>query len=161
MKKILFVCLGNICRSPLAEGYFRRLVDTEGLTNSFIIDSAGTSDWNLGQPPDSRAVNAAIRDGIDLSMLRARQVEEQDFVEFDYILAMDSENLASLRHLAAAEYHHKLYLMMDFAGDGSELEVPDPYYGGESGFKRVLEMIDQAASGLLRHLRKGNNANTG
>lgn len=148
---VLFVCLGNICRSPTAEGVFRQLVQTQNLSQFISIDSAGTSNWHVGQPPDPRATEAARARGIDLSTLRGRQAKAKDFLEFDYVIAMDHENYASLSRLATPEQQDKLHLFLDFAEDVSELEVPDPYYGG--GFPHVLDLIENASRGLLNHIR--------
>ncbi len=154
MVKILFVCMGNICRSPTAEGVFRKLVAEHGLDEAFEIDSAGTGPWHVGRPPDARAREAAARRGIVIDHLRGRQVCAADFEYFDYIVAMDRANLADLADLASREDHHKLHLMMSFdAGFGTE-EVPDPYYGGDAGFDRVLDMIEAAGAGLLAEIRR-------
>jgi protein-tyrosine phosphatase len=150
--KILFVCLGNICRSPTAEGVFRHLVDEAGLQDRVIIDSAGTGEWHIGSPPDERACRAAAARGYDLSKLRARQVTRKDFSEFDYVLAMDDENLRILKRLAPREHAHKARLFTDFASNGAS-GVPDPYAGGAEGFEIVLDLVEDAAQGLLRHIR--------
>ena len=148
---VLFVCLGNICRSPTAEGVFRKLVEAQGLADRIQIDSAGTSDWHIGQPPDRRAIEAARVRGIDLRGLRGRQASAADFEQFDYIIAMDHENYANLAYLAGPDQQHKLHLLLDFAKDVSEVEVPDPYYGG--GFPQVFDLIENASRGLLAHIR--------
>ena len=147
---VVFVCLGNICRSPTAEGVFRELVRERGLENAIHIDSAGTSDWHVGQSPDPRAIEAAAQRGIDLSELRGRQATSRDFSEFDYVIAMDNENYANLSRLASPDQQHKLHLFLDFANDVEESEVPDPYYGG--GFPHVLDLIKNASQGLLDHI---------
>ena len=153
MVKVLFVCLGNICRSPTAEGVFTRLVTEAGLEERIVIDSAGTGDWHVGLPPDERASEAAARRGYDLSALRARQVSASDFAGFDYILAMDEENVQALKALAPKEHAHKVRLFTDFSSTPTGA-VPDPYYGGADGFERVLDLVEDAARGLLGHLRE-------
>lgn len=156
MKKIgvLFVCMGNICRSPTAEGVFRRLVRDAGLEQRFHIDSAGTHAYHVGSPPDARASAAAARRRYDLSALRGRQVSRQDFFDHDHILAMDEENLANLRCVCPPEHAHKLSLFLTHGSRFSEREVPDPYYGGEQGFERVLDMVEDASRGLLEKLER-------
>ena len=154
---VLFVCMGNICRSPTAEGVFVRKVHEAGLQQQIRIDSAGTHAYHVGNPPDERMQRAALRRGYDLSALRARKVEVQDFTRFDYVLAMDEDNLAILQRLhtqtGTDSEPAKLGLMMDFAADqGYASEVPDPYYGGESGFERVLDMLEAATEGLLQQI---------
>lgn len=156
MVKVLFVCLGNICRSPTAEGVFRHVVREAGLLERIYIDSAGTHAYHIGEPPDARAQQAAARRGIDLSRLRGRQATRQDFEEFDYVLAMDRENLAHLQRLCPKGMDTKLRLFMEFAVSRTEKEVPDPYYGGEAGFDRVLDMVEEASLGLLEHIRRSH-----
>jgi low molecular weight protein-tyrosine phosphatase len=148
---ILFVCTGNICRSPTAHGVFLHMVRTAGLAAQLRVDSAGTHDYHVGEPPDARAQAHARRRGYDLSALRARQVTPRDFVGFERILAMDRGHLAILRRQAPAGYAG-LGLFMDYARPSPGPDVPDPYYGGEAGFERVLDMIELAARGLLRSL---------
>ncbi len=154
MIKVLFVCLGNICRSPTAEGVFRGHLAQNRLDNLVIVDSAGTGDWHIGNPPDVRAQQAALHRGIELSDLRARQVCFDDFSSFDYIVAMDRSNLEDLRRVSDSEHHHKIHLFMEFTDRFEATEVPDPYYGGERGFDIVLDMIDAASTGLLCEIRK-------
>ncbi|MFN3397783.1 MAG: low molecular weight protein-tyrosine-phosphatase [Sulfurimicrobium sp.] len=154
MIKVLFVCMGNICRSPTAEGVFRRLVRDAGLEREVFIDSAGTHAYHLGSAPDKRASAAAEKRGYDLSALRGRQVNSQDFHAFDYILAMDRDNLANLQRICPPERVCKLSLFMEFSASFSEREVPDPYYGGAQGFERVLDMVEDAARGLLQTLER-------
>lgn len=151
--KVLFVCLGNICRSPTAEGVFRNLVATAHMEDQIIIDSAGTGDWHIGKTPDVRTVAAAKLRGYDLTALRARQVAPKDFEEFDYVLAMDEANLHDLRAIAPQNHSAHLSLFLDFATQASHREVPDPYYGGEAGFTKVLDLIEDAAAGLLKHIQ--------
>lgn len=151
--RILFVCMGNICRSPTAEAVFRQLVEREGLSDYLQIDSAGTHDYHIGEAPDARTQRAAQQRGYDMSALRGRQVERADFLHFDYILAMDEANLAILRRMRPDNASGHLGLFLEFAERHMEREVPDPYYGGADGFERVLDMVEDAATGLLRHLR--------
>ncbi len=147
--KILFVCLGNICRSPMAEGSFRALVEQEGVEHLVEIDSAGTGAWHIGEPPDDRATTTAQQRGIDISRQSARKVKPQDFVHYDYILAMDMENHMNLMRMAPDEPRHKVRLFLEFAPDQPEREVPDPYYGGGQGFEHVLDLVQAASRGLL------------
>lgn len=146
---VLFVCLGNICRSPTAHGVFLERLARRGLEDLIRVDSAGTGDWHIGCAPDPRTQEAAARRGYDLSALRARQVEPADFGRFHYILAMDSQNLRDLRRLRPAGFSGELDLFLRYARGVSEREVPDPYYGGPDGFDRVLDLVENAADGLL------------
>jgi protein-tyrosine phosphatase len=148
---VLFVCTGNICRSPTAEGVFRKLAGEYGLP--VRADSAGTHDYHAGEPPDLRSREAAARRGYDLSALRARQVVREDFQRFDLILAMGRDHHAVLVRMAPPSYGHKLRMMMFYAESFREEEVPDPYYGGAQGFERVLDMLEDASRGLLKTLR--------
>ncbi|MFQ5488358.1 MAG: low molecular weight protein-tyrosine-phosphatase [Gammaproteobacteria bacterium] len=148
--KVLFVCMGNICRSPTAEGVFRQLVQQQALHELILIDSAGTHAYHVGNPPDPRAQRTALGRGIDLSLLRARQVRHEDFVHYDYILAMDRDNLTDLLEICPAEHQAKLSLLLQYAPHLELQEVPDPYYGGPAGFERVLDMIEAASQGLLK-----------
>ncbi|MEE4251477.1 MAG: low molecular weight protein-tyrosine-phosphatase [Alcanivoracaceae bacterium] len=150
--RILFVCLGNICRSPTAEGVFRQRAAAAGLSLS-LIDSAGTASWHVGKAPDARTVKAAAGRGYDLSTLRARQVSVADFNAFDFILAMDEQNLAELQSIQPAQSLAELGLFLDYAEGAVEREVPDPYYGGDQGFQTVLDLIENASDGLIRRLR--------
>ena len=152
--RVLFVCTGNICRSPMAEGAFRHHVRLAGLAERIDCDSAGTHDYHVGEPPDSRAQFAASRRGYDLSSQRARQVRRTDFSEFDYVLAMDEMNLRLLERRCPSQHAHKLKLFMEFSTGPTLREVPDPYYGGQQGFEHVLDMVEQAAQELLDHLRR-------
>ena len=156
MKKIsvLFCCMGNICRSPTAEAVFRVKVEEAGLQQSILIDSVGTHDYHIGDPPDQRTQRAARQRGYDLSGLRGRQVEVADFTRFDYVLAMDSANMAILYRLCPPQQRDRLGLFLEYANRHKEREVPDPYYGGEDGFERVLDMVEDAATGLLQHIQK-------
>jgi protein-tyrosine phosphatase len=151
--RVLFVCLGNICRSPLAEGVFKRLVEQAGLSHAFEIDSAGTGSWHVGERPDSRAATVASEHGIELDS-RARQVTDQDLHDFDYAIAMDRENLRNLRRMASASgANAQIQLLRDYDPDADGDEVPDPYYGGVSGFENVYEIVAKACDGLLTRLR--------
>ena len=152
--RILFVCLGNICRSPTAEGVLRALAARELPELPVEVDSAGTAGYHLGQPPDPRTCAAAARRGYQLAGLRARAVEAADFERFDLILAMDEENLAVLRRRAPAHTRERLRLFLEFAPEATTREVPDPYYGGPNGFEEVLDLVEDAARGLLSYLRQ-------
>lgn len=150
--KVLFVCMGNICRSPTAEGVFRHVLERAGLRERVLIDSAGTGDWHVGSPPDSRACVAAAQRGYDLSALRGRQVTRRDFAEFDYVIAMDDENVRTLMRISPRDQRHKIRLFTDFSSNGAS-SVPDPYSGGPEDFELVLDLVEDAAQGLLRHIR--------
>ena len=154
--RVLFVCMGNICRSPTAEGAFRAYVAEHAPDLSIHIDSAGTHAYHANEAPDARARRAAERRGIDLSGLRARRVADEDFERFDLILAMDLLNLETLRDRSPPQHHERLHLLLDFAVQSTLQEVPDPYYGGLHGFERVLDLIAAANIGLLEHLRSRN-----
>ena len=151
---VLFVCTGNICRSPTAEGIFRKLVADAGLEARIDADSAGTHGYHVGEPPDDRTCRVARLRGYDLSRLRARKFERDDYHRFDLILAMDRDNHAHLARLAQPSNAHKLKMMMEYARRFSEREVPDPYYGGTRGFELVLDMLEDAARGLLEAIVK-------
>ena len=150
--KVLFVCLGNICRSPTAEGVFRHYVEQAGLSDKITIDSAGTSDWHLGKTPDPRTVVAAAQRGYDVSTLRGRQVTAEDFAEFDLILAMDKSNHSDLQEIQPAASRAELGLYLPRFGISPD-EVPDPYYGGEDGFELVLDMLEHASQVLLDEIK--------
>ncbi len=152
--KVLFVCMGNICRSPTAEAVFRARVEEAGLADTIRIDSAGTHDYHIGDPPDTRTQRAAAKRGYDMSALRGRQVERADFGRFDYVLAMDNANLSILQRLRPDDAASHLGLFLQFAARHHEREVPDPYYGGADGFERVLDMVEDASAGLLAHIRE-------
>lgn len=151
---VLFVCMGNICRSPTAEAVFRHLLEEQGLSGLITTDSAGTHGYHIGEPPDERARRTALGRGVDLSDLRARRVTAEDFTIFDFILAMDRDNFRTLAQLCPPVHHGKLKLFMDFAPDLGVREVPDPYYGGPLGFEQVFDLIEAAAWGLLEDLRQ-------
>ena len=154
MINVLFVCMGNICRSPTAEGVFRRLVRSAGMENEIHIDSAGTHDYHVGDPPDRRAQQAASQRGYDLASLRGRQVSPADFARYDYILAMDFDNLANLQRICPEQYASKVYLLMEFSEKFDAREVPDPYFGGPQGLEQVLDLVEDAAEGLLHRIRQ-------
>jgi protein-tyrosine phosphatase len=150
---VLFVCMGNICRSPTAEGVFRKRVEVAGLTNAIHIDSAGTHGYHVGDPPDARSQQFATKRGYDLSSQRARKVIAGDFEQYDHILAMDHDNLDLLKAACPAQFVHKLALFMQFARNHDSDVVPDPYYGGDKGFDLVLDYIEDASDGLIDALR--------
>jgi protein-tyrosine phosphatase len=152
--RILFICMGNICRSPSAEGVMRSVVAQAGLADLIEVDSAGTHDYHVGDAPDRRAAKAAARRGYDISGLRGRQVSDDDFIRFDMILAMDRDNLAILMRNCPPNQRHKLHLLLEYAQHFEEDEVPDPYYGGDAGFERVLDMVEDGARGLIESLRR-------
>jgi protein-tyrosine phosphatase len=152
--RILFVCLGNICRSPTAEVVFREVAAREAPDLVIQVDSAGTAGYHIGAPPDPRTREAAARRGYDLSPLRARIVQPEDFERFDLILAMDRENLAALRRRAPQGLHERVRLFLEFAPELATSDVPDPYYGGPNGFEEVLDLVEAAAHGLLNHVRR-------
>jgi protein-tyrosine phosphatase len=147
--RILFVCMGNICRSPTAEGVFRKLAQERASHLQIEIDSAGTHDYHVGEPPDRRAISAAARRGIDLSGLRARMVEEADFERFDLLIAMDRLNREILLDRSPEEHRERVRLLMEFAPAADVEDVPDPYYGGPLGFEQVLDLVEEASRGLL------------
>jgi len=160
MVKVLFVCMGNICRSPTAEGYFQHIVEEAGLADKIKTDSAGTHAYHIGSPPDNRAQAAAKKRGINLSALRGRKVENSDFTKFDYVLAMDDSNFSDLQAVAteladgsADDSVDNLFMFLNFAEHFSETEVPDPYYGGDLGFEHVLDLIEDASKGLLQDIK--------
>jgi protein-tyrosine phosphatase len=155
--KVLFVCMGNICRSPTAEGVFVQLAEKSGLRAYLDIDSAGTHSYHVGEAPDARAQTAARQRGVELGHLQARKVRPQDFAEFDYILAMDENNYGNLIAQSPPQYHAKIHRYLDFApalkASGIH-DVPDPYYGGQQGFEQVLDLVEAAGAGLLEQVRQ-------
>jgi len=153
MLRILFVCMGNICRSPTAEGVFSALIQKEKLQHLIDIDSAGTHAYHIDEAPDLRSQKAAKDRGIDLSTQRARKVIFGDFEDFDYLLAMDIENLAILKQACPDAQQHKVKLFLDYAPHLPTNEVPDPYYGGKYGFETVLDLIEEASTGFLNELK--------
>lgn len=154
MVKVLFVCMGNICRSPTAEAVFKKMVKEAGLTDNVIVDSAGTHGYHVGEAPDVRAQIAGRKRGYDLSELRARQITSDDFRECDFILAMDWENLTAMQQICPPMYKHKLALLMRYATEYDTAVVPDPYYGGNEGFNTVLDYCEDACEGLLEVVKK-------
>ncbi len=156
-KRILFVCMGNICRSPSAEGVLRHVAELAKVDHLLEIDSAGTHAYHIGEQADSRSMSVALSRDIDLSAQRARAVVKQDFELFDLILVMDNENLNNLRARCPAEYQHKLHLFLQLA-EQSEQEVPDPYYGGANGFEHVLDLLESASGVFVEKIRKGEIA---
>ncbi|MCX4029426.1 low molecular weight phosphotyrosine protein phosphatase [Endozoicomonas sp. SM1973] len=154
MINVMFVCLGNICRSPTAHGIFQQMVVDDGLADRIQVASSGTSAYHIGEPPDGRSQQAASQRGYDLSWIRAQQVTLDDLEAYDYILAMDKNNLSALKQLAPVNHHNKLKLFMSFAQQQSEMEVPDPYYGGANGFAQVLDLVEMAAQGLLQQIKQ-------
>jgi protein-tyrosine phosphatase len=151
--KVLFVCMGNICRSPTAEGVMLHLLQQQGLATKISVDSAGTHGYHIGAPPDARTQATARRAGVELSGLRARQVSAADCELFDVVLAMDRNNLQHLQAICPPAHQHKLQLLMVYAPTWQSADVPDPYYGGTNGFERVLDMVHDACQGLLTELR--------
>jgi protein-tyrosine phosphatase len=152
MAKILFVCMGNICRSPTAEAVMRHVAHKRGLAADIMVASAGTIGFHTGHPPDKRAILHAAKRGYDLSTIRARQINQPDYELFDYVLAMDKQNIAWLKKQIPNEYMHKLRLFLDFSEKYPDRDVPDPYYGNANGFETVLDMVEDGVSGLIVHL---------
>ena len=151
--KVLFVCMGNICRSPTADVVFRHFVKESGVDHMIEVDSAGTHAYHIGNPPDQRAQHTALKRGYQMHDLRARAVQASDFEEFDYILAMDKENLSLLQQKSPQQHLSKIQLFMQYSKSAnSNAEVPDPYFGGHEGFELVLNMVEEASHGLLAHL---------
>lgn len=153
MIKVLFVCMGNICRSPTAHGVFQKMVDDQSLGHLIEVDSAGTHAYHVGEAPDPRAQAAARRRGVELNTLRARKAKADDFEVFDYILVMDDDNYQNLELICPPGHEEKLRLFLEYAPAVREREVPDPYYGGDSGFERVLDLIEVASEGLLADIQ--------
>ncbi|MDE0841891.1 MAG: low molecular weight phosphotyrosine protein phosphatase [Porticoccaceae bacterium] len=151
---VVFVCLGNICRSPTAHGVFQHMINHRGYSQRISVDSAGTGDWHLGHAPDTRSVATADGRGIDLRMLRSRLVTAKDFQKSAYIIAMDRQNLADLEVLRPPDFDGHLGLLLDFSAATEYAEVPDPYYSGDQGFELVIDLIESAAEGLLQHIKK-------
>lgn len=151
--RVLFVCLGNICRSPTAEGVFRQRLEQHGLTEWVEVDSCGTGNWHVGKAPDERARQAAAGRGIDIGHLRARQFQAEDLDNFHYVLTMDRQNLADIRDVWQQQGGTEPRLFLEFVDGGHEDEVPDPYFGGDDGFEHVLDLIADASDGLLADIR--------
>lgn len=156
--KVLFVCMGNICRSPTAEAVFRQVIRQSGDHAWIHIDSAGTHAYHVGNPPDGRSQRTAQARGIQMDDLRARKVDFADFYQFDLVLAMDKQNYQDLMDMAPDTEKHRIKMMMDFAPEHPQREVPDPYYGGAEGFEQVFDMLQQASEGLLSHLKTRKKA---
>jgi protein-tyrosine phosphatase len=150
---VLFVCMGNICRSPTAHGVFQAMVDEQGLDDRIMVDSAGTHSYHIGSPPDMRSQDIARSRGVDLTALRARQFESDDFVDFDFLLPMDHSNLSNMLSLRPDSARARLELMLDYSDKYKQKEVPDPYFGS-GGFELVFDMISDASAGLLKHIRQ-------
>lgn len=146
--KVLFVCMGNICRSPTAEGVFNKVIQDTGTENRFIVDSAGTHAYHIGEQSDARSQQTARNRGVDLSKIRARKVIQSDFEHFDHILAMDSDNFHILLAESPKQYRHKIKLFLDYAPERKENDVPDPYYGGDNGFSHVFDLVEDASKGF-------------
>jgi len=153
MVKVLFVCMGNICRSPTAHGVFQALVNKNGLGEKIFVDSAGTHSYHIGSTPDPRSQHTARSRGVDLSRLRARQFQSKDFLDFDYLIAMDRSNFTQMAAIKPDEACARLELMLDYSDRYDQKEVPDPYFG-DDGFELVFDMVDEASEGLLRHIRE-------
>lgn len=151
---VIFVCLGNICRSPTAHAVFRDMVRSERLEQEILIDSAGTAAWHSGKHADSRSIQVAQGRGIEMIDLRARQVDLGDIIQFDYVLAMDESNYQDLIELSLPEYQHKIRMFLEFAPEYEEEEVPDPYYGGAKGFNHVFDLVTAASHGLLNDIKQ-------
>jgi protein-tyrosine phosphatase len=156
MVKILFVCMGNICRSPTAQGVFEQILENEGLTERVQVDSAGTHAYHVGEAPDDRAMQSAMRRGIDISHQRARKVRRQDFEEFHYLIAMDEDNRYHLEQICPSSHRHKISLFLEHAPEEDVREVPDPYFGGHDGFERVLDLVEAAGRGLLESIKSAH-----
>lgn len=157
---LLFLCMGNICRSPTAHGVFRDLVQARGLDQQIRVDSAGTHNYHPGSPPDKRSQKHAIKRGYDLSDLRARQISELDYEQHDLLLAMDWDNLALAQQDCPPEHQRKLRRLTEFCKNHQAAVVPDPYYGGDAGFEHVLDLIEDACEGLLEHIQQRLTINT-
>jgi len=149
---VLFVCMGNICRSPTAEGVFRAVAQRAGALRRLKIDSAGTHDFHVGEPPDSRAIDTALRRGYDIRKLRARQIAPRDYTRFQWILAMDRHNLREITHRKPRDFGGQIGLLLDEAPAIGVREVPDPYYGGPEGFERMLDLIEPASEALFARI---------
>ena len=156
MVKVLFVCMGNICRSPTAEGVFRHLVQQAKASDFITVDSAGTHAYHVGEPPDTRSLSTAQSRNIDMTKQRARRVDVTDFEEFDHILAMDKNNHQQLIDICPPHLKHKVELFMSYASEFDDTEVPDPYYGGARGFDHVFDLVEDASRGLINKLMKNN-----
>lgn len=154
MIKVLFVCTGNICRSPTADGVFRKIVREAGLEDQIIVDSCGLSAYHVGELPDPRSREMAESRGVDLSDIRSRKIKPGDYVQFDYILAMDDGHLRDMRRQAPGSSQNRIELFLDYHPDMGGQSVPDPYYGGANGFVHVFDMIEEASNNLLTQIRE-------
>jgi protein-tyrosine phosphatase len=152
--RLLVVCLGNICRSPVAEGVLRARIAASTLAGHVELDSAGTGDWHVGEPPDRRAIANAAAHGVDIAGLRARQLSPSDYRDFDWLLCADRANLRDVRARAPADAHARIALLLDWAGAQDQGEIPDPYTGGASQFEHVYQLLDRAADGVIARLRR-------
>ena len=152
--KIIFVCMGNICRSPSAQGVYEKFLKNKRLRGKITVDSAGTHSYHVGGQPDSRSTQAAMLRDIDISQQRARKISNQDFEIFDYIVVMDNDNYMNVKMMAPKKHHNKIFKMMDFSTSSQYKEVPDPYYGGEQGFELVLDLLENASIGLYEYITK-------
>ena len=150
--KVVFVCMGNICRSPSAQGVFEKHLKNKGLSTLIKVDSAGTHSYHVGAKPDSRSIQAAFNRGIDISQQRSRKITVKDFEDFDYIIVMDNENHMNLKMSFPKKLHGKIHKMMSFSPSSKYSEVPDPYYGGKEGFELVLDLLENASIGLLDYI---------
>ena len=156
--RVLFVCLGNICRSPTAQGIFQSMIEEKGLEDRIEIDSAGTGDWHIGRAPDPRAQKHGLEAGYDITSLRARQVQIADFDSFDYLIAMDRQNYADLEHMKPDGFTGHLKLLMDFTNQSEQQDVPDPYSFGAEAFRYAIELIEEGCAGLLNVIQKDQSA---
>lgn len=150
--KVLFVCMGNICRSPSAQGVYEKHIENMGLSEKYMVDSAGTHSYHVGSKPDSRSANFALKRGIDLTQQKSRLITESDFERFDYIVAMDDENYKNIKLICPIHHHTKIHKMMSFFLASNYTEIPDPYYGGDQGFELVLDLLEMACVGLHEHI---------
>ncbi len=152
--KVLFVCMGNICRSPTAEGVFSKLINDKNMSDHFLVDSAGTHAYHVGEGPDHRAQMTAKQRGVSLSHIQARKVHAKDFEHFDHILAMDSDNYQLLFEACPEQHQHKIKLFLDYAPEHTESDVPDPYFGGQNGFEHVFDLVEDASRGFYHSVMK-------
>ena len=159
--RVLFVCLGNICRSPVAEAVCRHLLIEQGLQKIIDVDSAGTGAWHIGEAPDARIQEAALSKGIDMSRQRARQIYSDDFLQFDFVLAMDRQNLKTLESLQPPGHDATVGMFMNYSGRAHGVDVPDPYYGGSNGFHLVCDMVEEASHGLIAAILESSDLEPG